>query len=193
MGAFDQAIPWSTNGARGCRRFLDRVWRLMDMATDSKEYSKEHMVIMHETIKKVGEDYENMKFNTAIAAMMTLVNAFYSENKVNRAELKTLLLLLSPVAPHICQEMWELCNFEGNLPLLPWPTYKEECMKRAEVEIGIQVNGKVRGRMTISSDLTAEDAQKVLPETKEIKNLVGDKQLVKLIYVPGRLCNIIVK
>ena len=193
MGAFDQAIPWNTNGARGCRRFLERVWRLQDVCKPGDTYSKTHMALMHETIKKVTEDYESMKFNTGIAAMMSLVNAFYSENSVNRAELKTLLLLLSPVAPHITEEMWEINGFDGVLPLAPWPTYDENAMKRAEVEIGIQINGKVRSRVVIPADMTAETAQETLPSLPEIKALIGDKQLVKLIFVPGRLCNLIVK
>ena len=193
MGAFEQAIPWSTNGARGCRRFLDRVWRLQDFAQDSKTYSQTHMALMHETIKKVTEDYESMKFNTAIASMMSLVNAFYGENKVNRAELQTLLQLLSPVAPHICDEMWELLGFEGTLALTPWPTYSEEAMKRSEVEIGVQVNGKVRSRIMIPADMTAEEATEQLPTYPEIQALIGDKTLAKLIFIKGRLCNLIIK
>ncbi|NLO86732.1 MAG: leucine--tRNA ligase [Clostridiales bacterium] len=194
MGAFDQAIPWSTDGARGCRRFLDRVWRLMDMVTDQKGYSKKMTPVMHETIKKVTEDFEAMKFNTAIAAMMSLVNEFYSQGSCTKDELRTLLLLLSPVAPHICEEMWELMGYgtEG-LALEKWPVYDEVAMKRSEVEIGVQINGKVRGRIVISTDMTKEEAEKELPEMAEIKELVGDKAIVKMIFVPGRLCNLIVK
>ena len=193
MGAFDQAIPWSTNGARGCRRFLERVWRLIDMLKDGAGYQKALTPLMHETIKKVGEDYEAMKFNTAIAAMMTLVNEFYAADGCTRDELKTLLLLLAPVAPHICEEMWEQLGFGTEIAYETWPTYDEKAMKRSEIEIAVQVNGKVRGHLTVSPELTREQAERELPANPDVQKLVGDKQLVKLIFVPGRLCNLIVK
>ncbi|MEG2949190.1 MAG: leucine--tRNA ligase [Clostridia bacterium] len=193
MGAFDQAIPWSTNGARGCRRFLERVWRLQEMQKPGKGYSAELTPSVHETIKKVSEDYEAMKFNTAIAAMMSLVNEFYGNGGCTRDELQTLLLLLNPVAPHICEEMWETLGYQGKLALTAWPKYNEAAMKRSEVEIGVQVNGKVRGRMMVSPDLTREQAERELPLHEDIKQLVGNQTIVKVIYVPGRLCNLIVK
>ncbi|MDD3212921.1 MAG: leucine--tRNA ligase [Eubacteriales bacterium] len=193
MGAFDQAIPWSTNGARGCRRFLERVWRLMDMIKDGEGYQKALTPVMHETIKKIGDDYEAMKFNTAIAAMMTLVNEFYAADGCTKDELKTLILLLAPVAPHICEEMWEEMGFGSEIAYEPWPTYNEDAMKRSEIEIAVQVMGKVRGHIKINPELTNEQAQKELPDRAEIKNIVGDRKLVKLIFVPGRLCNLIVK
>ncbi|MDD3335621.1 MAG: leucine--tRNA ligase [Eubacteriales bacterium] len=193
MGAFDQAIPWSTNGARGCRRFLERVWRLMDMQLPGEGYSEKLLPLMHETIKKVGDDYEAMKYNTAIASMMSLVNEFYAQNGCTKEELRTLLLLLSPVAPHICEEMWEQMGFTGTLSVTAWPKYDENAMKRSEVEIGVQVNGKVRGRILIPADMTKEQAEKELPQYDDVKKLVGDKQLAKVIFVPGRLCNLIVK
>ena len=193
MGAFDQAIPWSTNGARGCRRFLDRVWRLMDMIKPGEGYSKELTPLMHETIKKVGDDYEAMKYNTAIAAMMSLVNEFYARNGCTRDELRTLLLLLSPVAPHICEEMWEEMGFGTELAFEPWPQYDEEAMKRHEVEIALQIGGKVKSHIMVPTDMTREQAEKELPAHPEVQRLVGDKQIVKLIFVPGRLCNLILK
>ena len=193
MGAFDQAIPWSTNGARGCRRFLDRVWRLMDMIKPGEGYSKELTPLMHETIKKVGDDYEAMKYNTAIAAMMSLVNEFYAKNGCTRDELRTLLLLLSPVAPHICEEMWEEMGFGSELAFEPWPKYDEEAMKRHEVEIALQIGGKVKSHIMVPTDMTREQAEKELPSHPEVQRLVGDKQIVKLIFVPGRLCNLILK
>ena len=193
MGAFDQAIPWSTNGARGCRRFLDRVWRLMDMIQPGEGYSKELTPLMHETIKKVGDDYEAMKYNTAIAAMMSLVNEFYARNGCTRDELRTLLLLLSPVAPHICEEMWEEMGFGTELAFEPWPKYDEEAMKRHEVEIALQIAGKVKSHIMVPTDMTREQAEKELPAHPEVQRLVGDKQIVKLIFVPGRLCNLILK
>ncbi|HRX09935.1 MAG TPA: class I tRNA ligase family protein, partial [Candidatus Limiplasma sp.] len=193
MGAFDQAIPWNPNGARGCRRFLDRVWRLMDMIKDGKGYQKALTPLMHETIKKVGDDYEAMKYNTAIAQMMTLVNEFYAADGCTKDELKTLVLLLYPVSPHICEEMWERMGFGSGLTFEPWPAYSEEAMKRSEVEIAIQINGKVRGRIMIDPDMTREQADQVLPKHAEVQALLGDRKIVKLIFVPGRLCNIIVK
>jgi len=193
MGAFDQAIPWSTNGARGCRRFLDRVWRLMDMVKEGDGYQKELIPLMHETIKKVGDDFEAMKFNTAIAAMMSLVNEFYAAGGCTKAELKTLILLLAPVAPHICEEMWEELGFGSELAYVKWPVYDEKAMKRSEVEIAVQVGGKLRGHIMVSPDLTNEQAQLELPTREDVKALIGDRTLVKLIFVQGRLCNLIVK
>ena len=193
MGAFDQAIPWSTNGARGCRRFLDRVWRLQDMIQPGKGFRGDLTPLMHETIKKVGDDYEAMKYNTAIAAMMSLVNELYAAGGATRDELRTLLLLLSPVAPHLCEEMWELMGFGGILALTPWPRYDEAAMKRSQVEIAVQVNGKVRGHLMVSPDLTPDQAARDLPGMAQVRQLTGGKEITKVIFVPGRLCNLIVK
>jgi len=193
MGAFDQAIPWSTNGARGCRRFLDRVWRLMDTVREGDGFQADLTPLMHETIKKVGEDYEAMKFNTAIAAMMTLVNEFNAAGGCTRDELKTLILLLAPVAPHICEEMWEEMDFGSGIAYEAWPAYDEQAMKRSEIEIAVQVGGKVRGHIRVHPDMTNEQAQKELPQRADVQAFIGDKALVKLIFVPGRLCNLIVK
>jgi leucyl-tRNA synthetase len=193
MGAFDQAIPWSTNGARGCRRFLDRVWRLMDAVREGRGYQQALTPLMHETIKKVGDDYEAMKYNTAIAAMMTLVNEFSAAGGCTADELKTLILLLSPVAPHICEEMWEQMGFGSGIAYEPWPAYDEQAMKRSEVEIAVQVMGKVRGHIAIRPEMTDAEAQKELPGREEVKAIIGSRTLVKLIFVPGRLCNLIVK
>ena len=191
MGAFDQAIPWSTNGASGCRRFLDRVWRLQEMLTEGNGYSSDLKASFHATVKKVGEDYEKMKFNTAIAAMMSLTNDIYLKGQITRGELRTLLLLLSPVAPHICEEMWEAQGFGAPLHHQPWPKYDEKEMVLSEVEIAIQINGKVRGRIMIPADLTREKAEETLPSHPEVKALVGDKTIRKIIFVPGRLLNIV--
>ena len=193
MGAFDQAIPWSVTGAKGCRKFLERVWRLLDMVEDGGEYSDELKVTVHQTIKKVSEDFEKMKFNTAIAQLMTLVNEMYQKGKVNKAEMKTLLLLLDPVSPHICEEMWQVLGFEGMVYDQPWPKYDVSCLTRDEVEIAVQVNGKIRGKLMIPTSLTRETAQEELPKLDSVKALIGDKQIVKVIFVPGRLLNIVVK
>mgnify|MGYP000322765016 FL=1 len=193
MGAFDQAIPWSTNGARGCRKFLDRVWRLQEMLVDGDQYSDEMKVTVNQTIKKVSEDIEQMKFNTAIAQMMTLVNEAYAKGSMNHAEYKTLLLLLSPVAPHICEEIWEQQGYGAPVYTQQWPSYDENCLTRDEVEIAVQVNGKVKGKLMIPSTLTRESAQEELPKLPQVQKIVDGRNIVKVIFVPGRLLNIVVK
>ena len=193
MGAFDQAIPWSTNGAKGCRKFLDRVWRLQEILTDDEGISEDLRVSVNQTIKKVSEDYERMKFNTAIAQMMTLVNEMYQKGSVTKGELKALLLLLSPVSPHICEEIWQLQGFGAPVYTQSWPKYDEKYLTRDEVEIAVQVNGKVRGKLMIPITMTRESAQEELPKLPDVQKLVGDSQIVKVIFVPGRLLNIVLK
>ena len=193
MGAFDQAIPWSTNGAKGCRRFLDRVWRLQDMVGEGEGYSPRLSRLMHETVKKVSQDYEAMKYNTAIAAMMTLVNEMYAAGAVTRAELETLLLLLNPVAPHITEEMWQNLGNAEPIHHHAWPTWDEAALVRSEVEIAVQVQGKVRGRIMIPADMTKAQAEAELPSHPEVQRFIAGKQVVKAIFVPGRLINLIVK
>ena len=193
MGAFDQAIPWSTNGAKGCRRFLDRVWRLQEMLVPGDGYSEGLNCLMHETVKKVSLDYEAMKFNTAIAAMMTLVNEMYAAGSVTTGEMRTLLLLLNPVAPHITEEMWERCGFEGTMVRQSWPTWDEAAMVRSEIEIAVQVCGKVRGRIRVPADMTREQAEAELPTREDVQKLLGGKTVMKVIYVPGRLLNLVVR
>ena len=193
MGAFDQAIPWSTNGAKGCRRFLDRVWRLQEMLVPGEGYSEGLNCLMHETVKKVSLDYEAMKFNTAIAAMMTLVNEMYAAGSVTMGEMRTLLLLLNPVAPHITEEMWERCGFEGTMVRQSWPAWDEAAMVRSEIEIAVQVCGKVRGRIRVPADMTKEQAEAELPAREDVQKLLGGKTVVKVIYVPGRLLNLVAR
>ena len=193
MGAFDQAIPWSTNGAKGCRRFLDRVWRLQEIVIPGENYSEKLNALMHETVKKVSEDYERMKYNTAIAAMMTLVNEMFAAGSVTAAELKTLLLLLNPVAPHITEEMWEAQQYGEPIHHQPWPTWDEAALVKSEVEIALQVNGKVRGRIMIPADMTREQAESELPANEQVQKYLQGKQVVKVIFVPGRLLNIVAK
>ena len=194
MGAFDQPIPWSINGARGCRRFLDRVWRLQEMLDDkAKGISKDLEININSTIKKVSEDYERMKFNTAIAAMMSLVNDLYLKGSVTRDELKALLLLLSPVAPHICEEMWQTQGFGSPLYAQPWPAYDENKLVADEVEIALQINGKVRGRLMVPSTMTREEGEKTLPQNPDVVRFTEGKSIMKIIFVPGRLLNLVVK
>ncbi|MDO5300633.1 MAG: class I tRNA ligase family protein, partial [Clostridia bacterium] len=190
MGAFDQAIPWSTEGARGCRRFLERVWRLQDMLTDEDGVRHEMEAPVNAMIKKVSEDYERMKFNTAIAAMMSFVNDVYAKGSVTRDELRALMLCLNPVAPHITEEMWEICGFGEPIYKQSWPAYDESKLVADEVEIAVQIKGKVRARIMVPADMGKDDGAKLL-ENETVKKLVGDAQVKKLIFVPGRLLNIV--
>ncbi|MBE5792143.1 MAG: leucine--tRNA ligase [Clostridiales bacterium] len=192
MGAFDQAIPWQTDGARGCRRFLDRVWKLMEIMTTDEGVSKDMAFDVHTCIKKVSEDYERMKFNTAIAAMMTLVNQMYSKGHVTRGEVKILLQLLNPVAPHITEEMNELCAFGEALVRSPWPKVDEKALVKDEIEIAIQVNGKVRGKMMVPSTLTRDNAAEYFLANEEALRILGTNSPKKLVYVPGRLLNAVI-
>ncbi len=192
MGAFDQAIPWSTEGARGCRRFLDRVWRLMEIMTDEEGVSQDMAYDVNACIKKVGEDYERMKFNTAIAAMMSLVNAFYTKGSITRGEMKILIQLLNPVAPHITEEINQMCGFGHELVRTPWPEYDPAALVKSTVEIALQICGKVRARINVPADLTRENAGDYFMACDEVKKLVGDKPVKKLIFVPGRLVNIVI-
>ncbi len=192
MGAFDQAIPWSTEGARGCRRFLDRVWRLMEIMTDEEGVSQDMAYDVNACIKKVGEDYERMKFNTAIAAMMSLVNAFYTKGNITRGEMKILIQLLNPVAPHITEEINQMCGFGPELVRTPWPEYDPAALVKSTVEVALQICGKVRARINVPADLTRENASDYFMACDEVKKLVGDKPVKKLIFVPGRLVNIVI-
>ena len=181
IGAFELSAAWSNEGVKGCRRFLERVWKLQEIVTDEAGYSKELETRMHQTIKKVSSDFETLKYNTAIAAMMSLINDFYKAGKVTRDEFKTLLILLNPVAPHMTEELWQIMNYGGRLYQTSWPTYEEAKTVESEVEIAVQVNGKVRATIKIAADISKEDA------IAAGKAAVADKltgQIVKEIYVP---------
>ena len=152
IGAFDLAASWSEDGVKGCRRFLDRVWKLQDLMTDEEGYSKDLETKMHQTIKKVSNDFENLKYNTAIASMMTLLNDFYKKGYITRGELKTLIILLNPVAPHITEEMWQIIGCEGRVYQQTWPEFDEAKTVESSVEIAVQINGKVKGTLGIQKD-----------------------------------------
>ena len=193
MGAFDQAIPWSTDGARGCRPFLDRVWRLQEMLTDDEGVSDDMAYDVHSCIKKVSEDYERMKYNTAIASMMTLVNAFYAKGSITRGELSILIRLLNPVAPHMTEELNRLNScVPGELLHAQWPQVDESKLVKSTVEIAMQVNGKVRGKLNVPAELTRDGANDYFLALPEIQSLVDGKTVKKLVYVPGRLVNLVV-
>ncbi len=192
MGAFDQAIPWSANGARGCRKFLDRVWRLQDSVEPGEDYRESMRVLMNQSVKKVSEDYEKMKFNTAIAQMMTVVNEFYQKG-VNRAEYKTLLLLLSPVAPHICEEIMQNLGEDKPVYLQAWPKWDEKYLVEDDVEIAVQVNGKVKCKLVVPRAMGKQEGEEQLRQREEVVRLLDGRTIVKKIYVPGRLLNLVVK
>ncbi len=181
MGAFDQPIPWSTTGARGCRRFLERVWRLRDMMQGEGE-SADMRGKVHACVKKVTEDYERMKYNTAIAAMMTLVNDFYAKGSVTKHELHTLLTILSPVAPHMAEELNEALGFS---PLYkePWPKWDEAALVEDTIELAIQINGKVRARMMAAADASKEEIERAALAHEEIAPLLQGKTVRKIIAV----------
>ena len=190
IGAFDLAASWSEDGVKGCRRFLDRVWKLQDLMTDEEGYSKDLETKMHQTIKKVSNDFENLKYNTAIAAMMTLLNDFYKKGSITRGELKTLIILLNPVAPHITEEMWQIIGCEGRVYQQTWPEFDEAKTVESSVEIAVQINGKVKGTLGIQKD---DPKDQVIAKAKEV---IADKltgNIIKEIYVPGRLVNIVMK
>lgn len=193
IGAFDQSTPWSQQGLKGCYKFMERVWNLQDMLTDDEGISKELEKSIHKTIKKVGEDYERMKFNTAIATMMSLVNEFYKAERITKGEYKILITLLNPVAPHMTEELWEKLGGSGFLSLAAWLEYDEEKTVDNEVEIVIQINGKIREKMMIAADLDKEGTEKAVMESEAVTALIDGKTVVKVIAVPGKLVNIVVR
>ena len=193
IGAFDQSAPWSQQGVKGCRRFLERVWKLMDMTVDGDSYSKEMETKMHQTIKKVSTDYEQMKFNTAIAAMMSLVNDFYDKGKATKAEMRTFLILLNPVAPHITEEIWQEMNFEGRLYHQEWVKWDEAKTVENTVEIAVQINGKLRATVTVELNDDKDTVKSRVMENESIQKFTAGKKIVKEIYVPGRIYNIVAK
>ena len=190
IGAFDLSASWSENGVKGCRRFLERVWKLQDILTKEEGYSADMETKMHQTIKKVSTDFENLKYNTAIAAMMSMLNEFSKMGSINRAEFQTFLTLLNPVAPHITEELWEACGYEGRVYQMSWPEYDEAKTVENTIEIGVQVNGKLRATVALPVDVDKDTA------IAAGKEALGDKltgNIVKEIYVPGRIINIVAK
>ncbi len=193
MGAFDQAAPWSEKSVKGCYRFLEKVYNLLDILVDGDEYSKELEASIHKTIKKVSNDYEKMKFNTAIASMMELINEVNKLGRINKAELKTFITLLNPVAPHITEEMWERAGFEGRLYQTTWPTFEENKTVDAVVEVPVQVNGKLRGVIKVNKGASNEEVENIAFNDEEVKKFIDGKEIVKKIYVPERIFTIVVK
>ena len=190
IGAFDLSASWSEDGVKGCRRFLERIWKLQDIMTNEEGYSSDLETKMHQMIKKVSSDYENLKYNTAIAAMMALLNDFTKKGSITKGEYKTLLILLNPVAPHITEELWQIIGGSGYVYEQTWPEYEEAKTVENTVEIAVQINGKTKGTLAIGREDAKED---VIAKAKES---IADKltgNIVKEIYVPGRIVNIVMK
>ena len=193
IGDFEKSVPWSDNSVKGCRRFLDRIWSLQPDITDESTFSKALEVEMHKTIKKVSEDYENLKFNTAIATLMALLNDFKKQDKITSGEMKTFLVLLNPVAPHITEELWQILGYEGMISAQQWPNYDEEKVIDNVIEMAVQVNGKVRAIITLAIDATKDTAHELAFMDEKIQQFTEGKNIVKEIFVPGKIYNIVVK
>lgn len=194
MGDYEKAAPWSESSVKGCKRFIDRIWNLQEILKDGDAYSEKLESAFHKTVKKVSEDIETLKYNTAIAALMTLLNNIYDAGEINRAELKTLLILVNPFAPHVTEEMWSTLGYGEMLAKdAVWPTYDPEKCVDSTIEIAVQVNGKLRGKLMVAADISAEDAIAAAKADEKVQSFLTDKNVVKEIYVPGKLVNLVVK
>ena len=193
VGDFEKAAPWNPQGVKGCKRFIDRVWSLQEIVNDKEGYTPELESLMHKTIKKVTEDIDALGFNTAIAAMMTLVNEMYKVGSVSRDELKTLTILFNPFAPHMTEELWEVMNFGGTVTDQKWPEFDESKCVENVVEIAVQVNGKVRAKINVPADIEQADAIAMAKSDEKIAAEIAGKTIVKELYVKGRLVNIVAK
>ena len=192
IGDFEKAAAWSDNAVKGCKRFLDRIWNLAEQVTPAEAYGKENEALLHKIIKKVSDDIENMKFNTAIAALMTLTNQFYDKG-VNQAEFRTMLQLLSPFAPHMADELWERFGWEGMASTSAWPAYDESKTVASEVTIAVQVGGKLKTTVTVATDSDQDAVLAAVTAEAKIAKLMEGKELVKVIHVPNKLVNLILK
>ena len=192
IGDFEKAAAWSDNAVKGCKRFLDRIWNLVPQVKPGEAYSAENEALLHKTIKKVGDDIENMKFNTAIAALMSLTNQFYDKG-VNQGEFHTMLQLLSPFAPHLADELWEQQGFDGFASTSPWPKYDLSKTVSAEVTIAVQVGGKLKTTVTVPAGSDQDAVLDVVKADSKIAKLMEGKALVKCIHVPDKLVNLILK
>lgn len=192
IGDFGSTAIWSDEGVRGCRKYLERVYNMLDLVEDGEEYSKDLEVSIHQTIKKVSEDYENLKFNTAIASLMSLSNEMRSIGKITKADFRTYLILLNPVAPHLTEELWELAGFDGMLNQTTWPSYDEKKLVLDEFEMPVQINGKMRGKVLMAMEASEEDAISAAKSDNNIFNHLDGKEIRKIIYVPGKILNIVV-
>ena len=192
IGDYELATPWNENGAKGCRRFLDKVWRLQEKMFASEDYNQATISLMHKTIKMVSEDYEAMKFNTAIAKMMILVNELTSLEQVTTKDLETVLKILYPVAPHLGEEMWEALGHQTFLQTEVWPTYEEQYLLEETVEIVVNINGKVRDRFQATRNASNEQLETTAKSLPKIQEMIGSQPIKKVIVVPGKLVNIVI-
>ena len=190
IGDFEKAAPWNSDSIKGCKRFVERFWNLQEIVKEGNEYSPQLEALMHKTIKKVSEDIDNLKCNTAIASMMTLVNEMYAKG-VNKAELRDLTIILNPFAPHVTEEMWQIMNFGGTVHDAQWPSFDESKTQENDVEIALQVKGKVRSRIVVPVDISKEDAIALAKKDEKIAAEIAGKEIKKEIYVPGKLVNIV--
>ena len=190
IGDFEKAAPWNSDSIKGCKRFIEKYWNLQEKVVDGDEYTPDMEALMHKTIKKVTEDIDNLKANTAIAAMMSLVNELTSKG-CNKAELKTLTILLNPFAPHVTEEMWEVMSFGGMVNQAEWPKYDEEKTKENNVEIVLQIMGKVRAKITVPVDMAKDDVLAAAKAEPKMAELLAGKEIKKEIYVPGKLVNFV--
>lgn len=194
ISEFDKSVPWSDEAVVGVRKFLDRVWRLQDILVDSNEISKDLEVLVNQTIKKVTDDYEALKFNTGIAQLMILSNAFIKKGEVTKKELEIFIILLNPVAPHITEEMWQILGHDVQLANQNiWPSYDETKLVGDTIEIPVQVNGKIRGKIEVSKDADREEIISKSQEEENVKAFLEGKEVVKVIFVPGKILNIVAK
>ena len=193
MGDYEKAAPWSESSVKGCKRFVDRIWALQDKVVDSDEYSDKLRTLMHKTIKKVSDDIESMKFNTAIAAMMTLLNEIYNVGSITKKEFRDLLIILNPFAPHVTEELYQMIGCEGVLDEQEWVTYDEALCKDDTIEIVCQINGKVKSKLTIPTDAARDDVIALAKADEAIVKATEGKNIVKEIYVPNKLVNLVVK
>lgn len=193
IGDFEKSAPWSTSSIKGCKRFLDRVWNLQDILVDGEDYRAEIETSMHKTIKKVSEDIETLKFNTAIASMMALLNDITNTGAINKAEMKSLLIMLNPFAPHITEEMYEILGFEGKVSEQQWVAYDENKCIDKSIEMAVQVNGKIKTKLQVAVDISKEDVIALAKSDSKVANAIEGKTIVKEIVVPKKLVNIVVK
>ena len=193
IGDFEKAAPWSQSSIKGSRRYLEKVFSLVDVLTDGDEFRKELETEFHKTIKKVTEDIEDLKMNTAIAALMALLNSITATGSINKAELKAYIIILNPFAPHLTEEMWQLCGFEGMLNGAEWPKFDPAKCVDASVEIAVQVNGKIKARINVDANISADDAIALAKEQTGVAAAIEGKTVVKELYIPKRLVNIVVK
>jgi len=194
IGDFEKAAPWSTSGIRGCRRLVDRYWNLQDILIEGDAIRPEMESVFHKTIKKVDDDCENLKFNTAIAALMSLMNEITAKGSINKKELAVYTQMLNIFAPHVCEEVWSANSLgEGLVCQQNWPEYDESKCKEDTIEIVVQVNGKLKGKVVVAAEITKDDAIAAAKAEAKVASEIAGKNIVKEIYVPGKLVNIVAK